>query len=279
METVLAQYFHKDGTIALFNGANNSNIEKIKLAFRETQNIRKIQYPDNTSGIFYYEDKHKKIFFDAVQPTSSFHSKRLSAGTLSIEFSSDKEKIITNCGALEKTTGNAAYLRYSAAHSTIILENTNVSEIRENQPQIKFPQMVSFKKEEEDSKHTIEVSHNGYIKNYKKIIKRKIYFEEDKNFLIGEDSIISSTSKNREVVYHIRFHILPSINITQTNSKRNIILKTRKGAIWLFKSNKDLVLEESVFMDKNDVKETSQIVIKGITKENREKIQWSLTKK
>ena len=41
----------------------------------------------------------------------------------------------------------------------------------------------------------------------------------------------------------------------------------------------DLVLEESVFMDKNDVKETKQIVIKGITKKNREKVQWSLSKK
>ena len=58
-----------------------------------------------------------------------------------------KEKIITNCGALEKSTGNASYLRYSAAHSTIVLENTNISEIRDNQPHIKYPQMVSFKKQ------------------------------------------------------------------------------------------------------------------------------------
>ena len=49
--------------------------------------------------------------------------------------------------------------------------------------------------------------------------------------------------------------------------------------MWIFKSNKDLVLEESVFIDKNDVKETKQIVIKGITKKNREKIQWTLLKK
>ena len=90
----------------------------------------------------------------------------------------DKEKIITNCGALEKSTGNAAYLRYSAAHSTIVLENTNISEIRDNQPHIKYPQMVSFKKQIENSKHTVEASHNGYIKKYKKIIKRKIIFQE-----------------------------------------------------------------------------------------------------
>ena len=149
---------------------------------------------------------------DTVQPTSSIHSKQLSAGTLSLEFSSEKEKIITNCGALEKSTGNAAYLRYSAAHSTIVLENTNISEIRDNQPHIKYPQIVSFKKQIEKSKHTIEASHNGYIKNYKKIVKRKIIFQESENYLMGEDSIISSTSKNKEIVFHIRFHILPNIN-------------------------------------------------------------------
>ena len=243
------------------------------------QNIRKILFPDNTNGIFYFEDKDKKIFLDAVQPTSSLHSKRLSAGTLALEFSSNKEKIITNCGALEKSTGNAAYLRYSAAHSTVILENTNISEIRENQPHIKYPQIVTLKQNVKDLKHTIELSHNGYIKNYKKIVKRKIYFQENQNYLVGEDSIISSTSKNKEIIFHIRFHIMPNINITQTNSKRNIILKTKNNVIWVFKANKDLVLEESVFMDKNNVKETKQIVIKGITKQNREKGQWYLSKK
>ena len=47
----------------------------------------------------------------------------------------------------------------------------------------------------------------------------------------------------------------------------------------MFKSNKDIILEESVFVDKNDVKETKQIVLKGITRKNREKIHWSLSKK
>ena len=278
METVLAQYFHKDGSLALFNGVSNINLGKIKQSLNEKPNIRKIQFPDNLNGIFFFEDKNKKIFMDVVQPTSSKLSKQLSAGTLSFEFSCNKEKIITNCGALEKSTGNASYLRYSAAHSTIVLENTNISEIRDNQPHIKYPQMVSFKKQIENSKHAVEASHNGYIKKYKKIIKRKIIFQENENYLTGEDSIISSTSKNKELVFHIRFHILHNILITQTNNKRSVILKTERGNIWLFKANIDIELEESVYMDKNNVKETKQIVLKGITKQNREKINWSLTK-
>ena len=116
------------------------------------------------------------------------------------------------------------------------------------------------------------------IKSIGKSKNLEINFEEDENSLIGEDLIISATSKNKEVIFHIRLHVLPDINITQTNSKRNIILKTKNNVIWVFKANKDLVLEESVFMDKNNVKETKQIVIKGITKQNREKIHWSLSK-
>ena len=47
METVLAQYFHKDGSLALFNGVSNINLEKIKFSLSEKPNIRKIQFPDN----------------------------------------------------------------------------------------------------------------------------------------------------------------------------------------------------------------------------------------
>ena len=78
----------------------------------------------------------------------------------------------------EKTSGNAAYLRYSAAHSTIVLENTTSVKLEIISHILNF-QIVSLK-HEESQKHTVEASHNGYIKNYKKIVKRKIYFEENK---------------------------------------------------------------------------------------------------
>ena len=185
---------------------------------------------------------------------------------MSLEFSSEKEKIITNCGALEKSTGNAAYLRYSAAHSTIVLENTNISEIRDNQSHIKYPQIVSFKANLRIQNTQLRLLIMGILKIIKKLLKEKLTFKKLKIYLMGEDSIISSTSKNKEVVFHIRFHIMPNINITQINNKRSIILKTERGNIWLFKANKDIVLEESVYMDKNNIKQTNQIVIKGITK-------------
>ena len=71
-------------------------------------------------------------------------SSNLSAGTLSIEISGFGEKIFTNCGASESFGKNPEYLRYSAAHSTIILQNTNISEIKEGNPHIKISTICCF---------------------------------------------------------------------------------------------------------------------------------------
>ena len=92
-------------------------------------------------------------------------STNLSAGTLSIEVSGFGEKILSNCGSTESFGKNPEYLRYSAAHSTIILQNTNISEIKEGNPHIKFPQSVVFRKETNNKQEIFEGSHNGYLKN------------------------------------------------------------------------------------------------------------------
>ena len=78
-----------------------------------------------------------------MQPNKDLISSNLSAGTLSIELSGFNEKIFTNCGASETFGKNPEYLKYSAAHSTIVLQNTNISEIKEGIPHVSFPQSVS----------------------------------------------------------------------------------------------------------------------------------------
>ena len=62
------------------------------------------------------------------------------------------------------------------------------------------------------------------------------------------------------------------------STKTCFILQTKNKHIWTFKSNSDLILEESIFVDKSDTIKTNQIVIKGITKNNREVVKWSLIK-
>ena len=83
----------------------------------KTKNLSEIN-----NGIAIFESKKLKIFLDVTIPKSKLLSKNLHSGTLSFEMSYDKEKIITNCGSIEKRIGRKPeYLRLSAEHSTIII--------------------------------------------------------------------------------------------------------------------------------------------------------------
>ncbi len=278
MTSVLNEYFHKDGSIPLFNGSNNIYTKEIFNSLIKQNFLKKRIFSNVDNGIAFYADKNKKVFFDVVQPNENIISSNLSAGTLSIELSGFGEKIFTNCGASENFGKNPEYLRYSAAHSTIILQNTNVSEIREGNPHIKFPQSVVFRKEADTNKEVLEGSHNGYLNKFKKIIKRKLIINKDIDKLEGEDSLISYQKTDKRLVYHIRFHLAQGMVFNFTNNKRNIILKTSLNNIWLFKSDMELIVEDSIIVDNNRTKLTKQIVIKGILTDKKIIRKWSLQK-
>ena len=46
----------------------------------------------------------------------------------------------------------------------------------------------------------------------------------------------------------------------------------------MFKSNKEMLIEKSIFVNNDIANETRQIVISGITSELNTKIKWSLEK-
>tara|TARA_B100000989_G_scaffold298497_1_gene288109 strand:- start:1307 stop:2848 length:1542 start_codon:yes stop_codon:yes gene_type:complete len=281
MTSILNQYFHNDGSLPLFNGSNNIYTKAIYKSLNKDTYLVKREFANINNGIAFYGDKDKKLFFDVVQPNKDKTSSNLNAGTLSIEMSGYGEKIFTNCGASESFGKNPEYLRYSAAHSTIILQNTNISEIISGNPHIKFPQSVVFRKETNEEKEIFEASHNGYIKKFNKIIKRKLTIFKNKNLLMGEDTFISfinRSDKNNRIIYHIRFHLADEMTYNFTNSKKNLILKTKLNNIWLFKSDTELIIEDSILVDNNYTKPIKQIVIKGIIKDNKINKKWSLEK-
>ena len=278
MTSLLNQYFHSDATLPLFNGSTNIYTKLIYDKLNKDSYLKKRDFSNINNGIAFYSDKNKKLFFDVVQPNKNIISSNLSAGTLSIELSGFGEKIFTNCGASENFGKNPEYLRYSAAHSTIILQNTNISEIKEGTPHIKFPQSVVFRKEHNDDSEVFEGSHNGYLKKFNKIIKRKLIIYRNKNIISGEDYFISLKNINDRLIYHIRFHLADEMTYNFTNNKKNIILKTKLNNIWLFKSDTELIVEDSILVDNNHTKPIKQIVIKGIITENKIIKRWSLEK-
>ena len=142
----------------------------------------------------------------------------------------------------------------------------------------KFPQSVIFNQTSDDEKIVWEGSHNGYLKKFNVIIKRKIIILKKENKILGEDLFISLNKNHDRIIFHTRFHLTPNISSNFTNNKKNIILRTKSNNIWLFKSDMELIEEDSIIVDNNSTELTKPIVLKGIINKNKIIKKWSIEK-
>ena len=245
--STLKNFFHLDGSLALFNGSNNSYKDNLKKLCANFPDLKTNDLKQINEGIAIFHSEDLKIFFDVAKPNINLVNEGLHAGTLSIEMSCENEKIITNCGSLKKHTKDSAdYLRYSAAHSTIIIENTNISELGENKSYIRIPQNISFNSFSNADSHVWEATHDGYQKKFKKIIKRKLTILKNKFIIIGEDSLISLNSKEKNILFNIRFHLTTNCNASLSTNKKSVLIKTKLKNSFIFKSSEKLSIEESI---------------------------------
>ena len=278
MTSLLLSLFHRDGSICLFNGSNNAHLNKVYEILKTSKDLIPKNINKLRSGIIIFNDKNKKLFMDLTLSTTKTINDNLHAGTLSFEYSCQNEKIITNCGSMDKKIGkNPVYLRYSAAHSTVILNNTNISELLYKKKYTRTPNNITF--EEKNHLDSIEwhASHDGYLKNFKKIIKRKLIISKKIDEISGEDSIISTKISSKKLIYHIRFHLMPECNCILTNNKKNVLIKTKNNQSLIFKSNSKLSIEDSIIINiENKIKHTKQIVISGYTDDRKKIERWSI---
>ena len=280
MISVLKNLFHKDNSIALFNGSNNSNVKKILEISNLYKDIKKKNFDYTSDGLAIYENKQFKIFFDITKPNDKLLNQNLHSGTLSFELSSLKEKIITNCGSVEKRIGKKPeFLRYSAAHSTLVLNNTNISELIEKKSYKRAPKKVLIKSENVDEYLIWDASHDGYTDNYKKIIKRKLFISKKNAEILGEDTIINHNINTKKVLYNIRFHLTPICSCLITNDKKSVLIKTALDQSLVFKCDNKLTLEDSICInDGKRIIKTKQIVISGYASSSKKIEKWSISK-
>jgi len=279
MQSILKSLIHIDGSLALYNGSNNFfNLEISKL-LKSSKDIKAKTFLNQNYGIGFYNDNKKKFFMDLVHPQKSQTQKNLHASTLAIEFSYDKEKIITNCGSADVFNENKKFLRYSAAHSTIVLQNTNISEISENKYHKRFPKNIIYDHQNKKNEIIIQGSHDGYKNNFHKIIKRKVIINKNEPLILGEDSIIPTKFLRKNIVFQIRFHLMPNLLSTLTNDMKKVIIRTQNNQKWIFESISQLSIEDSIYVDlQSSIIQNKQIVISGLINDKKIVQKWSLKK-
>lgn len=285
MMPMLRFFRHRDGALGHFNGMGGTAHDLLAtvLAYDEVhgQPVRSaIQ-----SGYQRLEMGESVVLVDCGKLPDLAVSTRAHAGTLSFEFSSGAHRIVVNCGSIQHDERWSQLSRSTAAHSTLIVEETSTAHIVEagnlvrrfGPMMLRGPRMVGAERQDRQEECRLVCRHDGYDDRFGLWHERSWSLSAGGDLLIGQDRLLWTgeprTSGDR---FHIRFHLHPAVQPTLDEDGR-VVLALPDGSFWSFSATPLAPeLAESVFLDDTyGPRRTFQIVVSGEAHLNS-RIDWWL---
>jgi len=225
------------------------------------------------------------VVMDGAPPPSAKVAARGCASTLAIEVSDGVQRLIVNCGgpgALPTVLADdlIVALRSTAAHSTLVLDDTNSTAILVDGALGKGVEEVPLLRSEDNDSTRIEASHDGYVKGFGLVHSRTLILGNDGKELRGLDKLVSKgRRKIKEAApYAVRFHLAPGVEPTITADGMGAILRSPGAPPWNFRCRGAmLTTEESIHIDgQGTMRGSMQIVIVGEISGLGGEIAWQL---
>ena len=223
------------------------------------------------------------IVLDAAPPPPPRMAAAGCASTLAIEISDGAQRLVVNCGGpgalptdLPRELIDA--LRTTAAHSTLILDDTNSTAILPDGSLGKGVTDVLIDRGEDNDSSRLEASHDGYVKGFGLIHQRRLSLGNDGKEVRGEDIL---TAKGRRKIreaapYAIRFHLAPGVEPTVTADGMGAILRSPGAPAWNFRCRGAMIMiEESLSIDpRGRPVPTLQLVVVGEVSGGGGEVAW-----
>lgn len=212
------------------------------------------------------------LVVDAAPPPPQKMAEQGSASTLAFEMSDGGQRLVVNCGGpgplpTELSDELVQGLRTTAAHSTLVLADTNSTNIMPDGLLGKGVEDVEIERSEDNDSSRLEASHDGYVRSFGLVHKRSLMLGNDGKEIRGADQLISKgRRKIRESApYAVRFHLAPGVEATITADGMGAILRSKGAPAWNFRCRGgNLAIEESLWIDgRGQAQRTTQLVIVG----------------
>ena len=205
------------------------------------------------------------------------------ASTLAFELSDGPDRIVVNCGGGRAADARmpaalAKALRASAAHSTLVLRDTNSTAIHADGTLGRGVTEVEISRVEADNASRIEASHDGYARRFGFVHRRLLALSHDGRDLRGEDMLLPVGKRRQKgsQPFAARFHLHPGVEATPTADGQAAILRTASGQLWQCRARGGtLAIEESLWIDPDGQPLVSQqLVINGETPPGGATVSW-----
>jgi uncharacterized heparinase superfamily protein len=224
------------------------------------------------------------LVLDAAPPPPQKIAEQGSASTLAFELSDGAQRLVVNCGGpglvpTDLPDELVQGLRTTAAHSTLVLSDTNSTNILADGSLGKGVEDVTIDRSEDNDASRLEASHDGYVRAFGLIHKRSLMLGNDGKELRGADQLIPRGRKKirESAPYAVRFHLAPGVEATITADGMGAILRSKAAPPWNFRCRGgNLATEESLWIDgRGQPHRTSQLVIVGEVSALGGEIGWT----
>ncbi|MBA3669053.1 MAG: heparinase II/III family protein [Sphingomonas sp.] len=212
------------------------------------------------------------VVLDAAPPPPQKMTADASASTLAFELSDGGQRLVVNCGGPGNLSTDLSPelvqgLRTTAAFSTLVLDDTNSTNINADGTLGRGVDDVTIERSEDNDASRLEASHDGYVRSFGMIHKRSLMLGNDGKELRGLDQL---TAKGRKKIrdsahYAVRFHLAPGIEAIATADGMGAILRSKGAPPWNFRCRGgQLTIEESLWIDGHGrPRQSSQLAVVG----------------
>ncbi|PCD04476.1 heparinase [Sphingomonas spermidinifaciens] len=224
------------------------------------------------------------IIVDAAPPPVARMVDGGCASTLAFEFSDGASRIVVNCGGARSAVAQvpaalAEGLRTTAAHSTLVLGDSNSTALHADGTLGKGVAEVELSRQESDATSRIEASHNGYVRRFGLVHRRLLALGNDGRDLRGEDMLLPEGRRRRRdaVPFAIRFHLAPDVEVAPTSDGQAAFLRLPGQLLWQFRAKgAALTIEESLWINAfGRPIATRQLVLTGEAPPGGASISWA----
>ena len=227
---------------------------------------------------------HTRVIIDAAPPPVQRLARGGAASTLAVELSDGTHRLVVNCGgpgggSADFPAGLADALRATAAHSTLIIADTNSTATYPDGSLGRGVYEVACDRAETDAGSRLEASHDGYVRRFGFLHKRQLQLAANGRELAGEDLLLPVGRRVRmrsSQPVAVRFHLSPEVEVTQTADGLGAVLRIDGGPLWQFRcKGGTLSVEESLWVDEGGWPRNSrQLVIVTETPAGGASLSW-----
>jgi uncharacterized heparinase superfamily protein len=280
MAPMLRAFCHGDGGLALFNGGFEEEAEAVAATLDRSGAEGRALNNAPHSGFQRLVAGRSIVVMDTGSQVSAALAPGAHAGAQSFEFSRGRHRVVVNCGSGQGRDPEwHAAMRVSAAHSTLIVDDTNNAELPAPGRAGRSPAGQVERNEDEAGNIWVESTHDGYRQDFGLRHRRRLYLDASGEDLRGEDRLLAELAEARERPFNIRFHLHPAIQASLVQAGAQALLRLPSGEGWRFRaSGGEVGLEESVYLGRRDeLRRTEQIVVRTDA-EGATTVKWAFRK-